>query len=155
ARGEPQPFEGLLDARSDAVEAVDAADELEVLADREIFIEAEALGHVAGLALDGVALAHEIVAKTRAAAAVRRQQAADHAERRRLARTVGAQEAADAAPLDAERHVVDHGARAVALHEVVDVDRQGHRSLLGRYRRQRRHGDRQAGRQRARFFRTG
>ena len=52
------------------VEAVDAADELEVLADGEVLVETEALSHVAGLALDGVAFAHQVVAEAGAATAV-------------------------------------------------------------------------------------
>ena len=76
----PEPLERVVDALLQPVEAVDAADELEVLADGEILVEAEALGHVAGLALDRLALAHEVVAEAGAAAAVGRQQAADHAQ---------------------------------------------------------------------------
>src|SRR6185369_3104649 len=65
------------------------------------------------------------------AAAVGSQQAADHAQRRGLARAVGPEEAADAALLDAEADMVDHGALAVALDQVVDVDRQRHGRLYG------------------------
>ena len=101
-----------------------AGDELEVLADREILVEAELLRHVAGLALDPLAVTHEIVAEAGAAAAVGRQQAADHAQGRGLAGAVGTEEAADAALLDGEAETVDDGARAVTLDEIVDVDRQ-------------------------------
>ena len=143
-RGKPQPLQRAVDPFLQAVEAIDATDELEVLADGEILVEAEALGHVAGLALDGLALAHQVVAEAGATAAIGRQQAADHAQRRGLARAVGAEEAADAALLDAKAQPVDDGARAVAFHQVVDVDREAD----GRRLRERRHADRQARRQR-------
>ena len=119
-----QSLQRGVDPLLQAVQPVDAADELEVLADGEVLVEAEALGHVAGLALDGFAVAHQVVAEAGAAAAVGREQAADHAQRRGLARAVGAEEAADAARLDGETDTVDDGARAVALHEIMDVDRQ-------------------------------
>src|SRR6185503_2393290 len=106
------PLQRGIDPLLQPVEPVDAADELEILADGEILVEAEALGHVSGLALDRLALAHQVVAQARTAAAVRREQAADHAQGRGLARAVGAEEAADAALLDAEAQMVDHGARA-------------------------------------------
>src|SRR4030095_6084933 len=54
------------------------------------------------------------------------EQAADHPQRGRLARAIGPQEAADATLLDGEVHVVDDGARTVALHQVMDVYCEGH-----------------------------
>src|SRR4030095_14855411 len=59
-------------------------------------------------------------------AAVGREQAADHAQRGGLARAVGPQEAADAALLDGEGDAVDDRARAIALHPIMDVYREGH-----------------------------
>ena len=57
ARGEAQPLERLVHHLAQVAQAVEPADELEVLADGQVFIEAEALRHVAGLRLDLVALA--------------------------------------------------------------------------------------------------
>ena len=48
-------------------DAVDARDEIEVLAHRQILIETEALGHVADLALDLVGLGADVVAEAGAA----------------------------------------------------------------------------------------
>ncbi len=141
ARRQLQPFQragrpGLLQP----VEPVDAADELEVLANGEILVETEALGHVAGLALDRLAVVHEVVAEAGAAPAVGRQQAADHAQGRGLARAVRPEEAADAALFDGEAEAIDDGARAVALHQIMDVDRQCHGAALHEWL----DGDRQA-----------
>src|SRR3546814_5639155 len=84
----------ILQRRSDqflaAVETVDAGGELDVLLDRQVLVEREALSHVAGLALDGGGVGDDVEAERGAVAAVRGEQAAEHAKRRRLARTVGA-----------------------------------------------------------------
>ena len=80
-------------------EAVDAGDELQVLQDGEVLVEAEALRHVADVALDLLALGADVEAERRAAAAVGREQPAQHAQRGGLARAVGAEEAVDLAAL--------------------------------------------------------
>ena len=48
--------------------AIDARDEFEILADRQILIEAEALRHVADIALDLVGLGEDVVAEAGAVA---------------------------------------------------------------------------------------
>ena len=56
------------------------------------------------------------------------EQAAQHADRRRLAAAVGAEKAADLARRDLEVEAVDHVPRAEALAQLVDVDDEvGHR----------------------------
>jgi hypothetical protein len=67
---------------------IDAGDELQILADRQIGIEAEALGHVTHIALDLIALRADVVAKAGAAARVRREQPAQHADGGGLAAAV-------------------------------------------------------------------
>ena len=74
---------------------VEARDEFQVLAHREILVEAEALRHVADMALDLVGFGADVVAETGAAALVRGQQPAQHADGGGLARAVGAEEAVD------------------------------------------------------------
>ena len=100
AVGEAQPLERLGHPLAASVHGVDAGDEVEVLLDAEILVEAEALGHVADLALDRPRLLDDVVAEAGAAAPVGRQQAAQHADGRGLAAAVGAEEAADLAALD-------------------------------------------------------
>ncbi len=74
---------------------VHARDEIEVLRDREVLVEAEALRHVAHLALDALGVAHDVVAEAGAAALVGREQPAEHADRGGLAAAVRAEEAVD------------------------------------------------------------
>ena len=59
-----------------------------------------------------------------AAAAVRPDQAAQHADRGRLAAAVGAEKAADLARRHRKRQAVDDLARAVTLVQIVNVDDQ-------------------------------
>src|SRR5437879_153712 len=60
--GEAELVESLVHALRDIVEAIDAGDEGQILLDRQIFVEREFLGHVAGLALDRFGLAREVEA---------------------------------------------------------------------------------------------
>ena len=76
-------------------QAVEPRDELQVLAHRKVLIQAEALRHVADLALEPVGVAADVVAEAAPLAAVGRQQAAEHADGGGLAGTVGAEEAVD------------------------------------------------------------
>src|SRR5262249_54324190 len=61
---------------------VDAGVELQVLADREVFIQREALAHVADALLDPLALGADVVAEDAALAGGWRQDAAEHSNRR-------------------------------------------------------------------------
>ena len=95
----PQPLDGGARLLGRIGEPVHARHELQVLQDREVLVEAEALRHVADVALDLLALRADVVAERRAAAAVGRQQPAQHAQRGGLAGAVGAEEAVDLAAL--------------------------------------------------------
>ena len=127
AVGETQPLERFGHPLPTSVHGVEPGDEAEILLDAEILVEAEALGHVADLALDRPRLPDDVVAETGAAAAVGRQQPAQHADGRGLAAAVGAEEAADLAALDLDGEVVDHGARAEALDQAAGIDDRAHR----------------------------
>src|SRR5690242_647984 len=72
------------------------------------------------------------MAETRAATAIGRQETADHAQRRGLARAVGTKKAAHATLADAETHVIDHGARPVTFHEIMDIDGECHGGHRGK-----------------------
>ena len=91
-----------------AGEAVDSAEELDVLVDRQQLVERELLRHVADAAFDAFRILRDVDAADERGAAGRPQQAAQHADGGGLARAVGAQEAEDLARLDAEGQVV-HG----------------------------------------------
>ncbi len=103
-------------------QAVEPRDEFEVLAHREILIQAEALRHVADLALDLVGVAADVVAEAGALAAVRRQQAAQHADGGGLAGAVGPEEAVDRAALHLHRQVMHDLAAAERFRQALDVD---------------------------------
>ena len=86
---------------------VDARDEVEVLEHREVLVEAEALRHVADLAANLVRLADDVVAEALTRARVRLEQAAEHADRRRLAAAVRAEKPADLALGDLQAQTFD------------------------------------------------
>ena len=98
----PRPSRSMLSAHGLAavVDGIDAGHEIEVFLDRQIFPKAEMLRHVADLALDGFALGDDVEAEAKAAALVRPQQAAEHANEGGLAAAVGAEKAADFARRD-------------------------------------------------------
>ena len=52
AAGQPEPLDRLARGAARIGHAIDARDEFQILADREVLVEAEALRHVADLALD-------------------------------------------------------------------------------------------------------
>jgi hypothetical protein len=122
ACGEPELLERLLDRLLAIWHFVDARDEVQVLADREVVPEGEALRHVADVALDLRAFLQDVVAEAGAAARIRGEQAAQHADRGGLAAAIGTQEAEDLARLHAQREIDDHVLVAEALVEPVYVD---------------------------------
>ena len=65
---EPEPPDGLGRCPARVRHAIDARHEFEILADREVGIEAEALRHVADIALDLVSLFADVVAEAGAGA---------------------------------------------------------------------------------------
>ena len=122
AAGEIEAFQRAVNAVVDVIEKIDTSHEIEVLADCEVFVEPKLLSHVSGLALDGVAAGDQVMAETGAVAGIGREQPADQAQRRRLARTVGPEETADAPGHELEINLVHNGARAIALDQSFHVD---------------------------------
>jgi hypothetical protein len=112
----------LGDVVLDRPQLIEAGDEFEVLADRQVLVERELLRHVADLALDAQALGADVEAEHRAFAFVGREQAAHDADGGGLARAVGAEEADDLAFRHRHRDVVDNGLVAEALDQPMDVD---------------------------------
>src|SRR5262245_20602224 len=103
-------------------DAIEARDELQVLAHREILIEAEALRHVADVTLDLARLRADVVAEAGPLALVGREQAGEHADGRRLAGAVRTQEAIDRAALDLHRQVAHDLAPVERLGQTVHID---------------------------------
>jgi hypothetical protein len=91
--------------------------QIEVLADGQLTVEREALGHVADPAPEvRVARVHRSAEQARLALGGR-QQAGQHLHRRRLPAAVGAEESKDLAPLDPEADVIHGGESAEAPRE--------------------------------------
>src|SRR5690606_19581085 len=120
--GQSESVERPVDIVAPRRELVEPRDEVEVLPDREVLVEREALRHVADLALDQVGLGPDIVAEHLAAAGIGAEQAADHPDRGRLAGTVRAEEADDLAALYAEVDMVDDHPTVEALGQARHVD---------------------------------
>src|SRR5262249_50456224 len=110
-------------------EAVDAGEEVEVLAGAEVAVERELLGHVAEPGAGRPAGPGEGRAGDPRGTLRWLQQAAEHLERRGLPRAVGAEQAEDLAATDTEADVVGGRERAEPLRQVAGLD---HRALAGR-----------------------
>ena len=102
-----------------------ARHKVQVLADGEVVIEAELLRHVAHLALDGGGVFEDVQPQATAAAAVRREQAAEHAYGGGLAAAIGPQKAADATGPHLQIDLVHHGAPRVMLAQALHVNCPG------------------------------
>ncbi len=103
-------------------DAIDAGDEFEILAHREIVVEAEALRHVADAGLDLGGIGADVVTETGAAAFVRREQPAQHADGGGLAGAIGSEEAEDGAAFDLHGEVAHHLPPAERFGQAVHVD---------------------------------
>ena len=119
---EAETLERRVDGAAEVRQSVEPRDEFEVLADRQVLVEGEALRHVADVALDLLRLASGCRSRGRCPAAVGPEQPADHADRRRLAGAVRPEEADDLAFATLEVDVVDDRLVAEALGQPVHVD---------------------------------
>ena len=122
AIGETELREGRFDAGPDIVHRVHPRDEAQVLADRQVLPQREALRHVADVALDRLGLAQDVEAETGALAAVGREQPAQHPDRRGLAAAVRPEEAEDLAAAHRQREILDDVMAAEALVQAAHVD---------------------------------
>jgi hypothetical protein len=119
---ETHPVHDVLHRQPPAAQLIDPADEFEVLEHCEIFVEAETLGHVADLTPNTWRIRDDVQPKTGSAAAVRRQQTAEHADRRRLAAAIGTQKATDLAGGHLQIQPIHHFVRAKALLQIAHID---------------------------------
>ena len=112
----------------------------QVLARRQMVVEAHRIGQVADAALDLERLAHRIEAQHVDRAAARLGEAQQHQDGRRLAGAVRPQQAEDLAAPDVEIDGIDRAGRAIALHQPADFnDVVGHRGRSTGGRSARRH----------------
>ena len=117
-----QPRDGLAGGCARIRHPIDAADEFEILADGKVLIERETLGHVAHAPLDEMALGEDVVAETSPAAVIWRQQAAEHADGRGLARAIGPQKPVDLPAPHLQGEVLHHHARTEGFRQPRHVD---------------------------------
>lgn len=112
-----------------AVRHVEAAEEVDVLAYRELVEDGDVLGHHAHAALEAVARGGHGLAEELDPPLVVGEQLQDAVDGSGLAAAVGAEEPEDLPRPDGEREVVDGHEGAVALHEV--LHRHGGRRRRG------------------------
>src|SRR5204863_8541046 len=101
---------------------VDARVEGQVLVDGEVVVEREPLRHVADRGLDAFGLVTEIDAEHPAVPLARLEDAAQHAERRRLARPVGPEKPVELAPADLQIEMIDGDDLAETPREATGLD---------------------------------
>ena len=109
-------------ARPAARQAVERAEQLEVLLRRGALVEVGRLGDEVDLAADGLELARDRVPEDARAAARRLRAAGQDADHRRLAGAVVAEQPEDLARPYAQAHAVERADVAVVLGEVRDLD---------------------------------
>src|SRR5678816_1089373 len=91
----------------------------------------ESLRHVADLHAQLLCIARHWMTENRALAVARPQQTAEHADRRRLAGAVRAEEAVDRRARNVEAHVIDRGQLAEAPRQIAGADgRSGFRARV-------------------------
>jgi hypothetical protein len=119
--GEADQFERLDAALAQRVprQAVERAEQFQIRPRRQLVVERKVLRHQSDAALDFAFVAGDRLAFDGNAAAVRRNETAQHGDDRRLARAVGPQQADDFAGRRGERNARDDLARAVGLPQVL------------------------------------
>src|SRR5262245_45587203 len=109
--------------RSDRmIDSIDPSDEFQVLAYREVLVEAETLRHIADLAFDLVSFGANVVTEAGSRSLIRSEQTAQHTNGGRLARPVWAQEAVDCPALHLHGQISDHSTTIELFGKAVDID---------------------------------
>jgi hypothetical protein len=121
---EPEALEQFGDsrARRGARHLVHGREEVQVLADRQVLVQREALRHVADAPLQRLGVAGNLVAEHVDLAGARAQQAAQHADRRRFSGPIRPEEAVHLAFAHGEIDVVDGHERAEAFRQSLRVN---------------------------------
>jgi hypothetical protein len=117
-------------------QAVGAGEEGQVLADREVGIEREALRHVADALAQALGLGGDVDPGHPGASLRGRREPAQHADQGGLAGAVGPEQAEDLAPPDGQRDLIDGKEAAETARQAVAFDGRprsiGHSRLHGR-----------------------
>src|SRR5262245_48865181 len=104
------------------IDTIDPADEFQVLAHREILVEAEALRHITYLTLDLVGFGADVVVEAGSSPLIRGQQPAQHTDGGRLARSIGTEKAEDRATLDLHGEISNDRTTVEFLRQSVDIN---------------------------------
>src|ERR1700730_19256505 len=96
--------------------------EVEILANRELVVDAEEVGHVAEPAVNTLRFPAHVGAVDEGAAGGRLEKCGEDSQSGRLARAVGSDEAEDLSLRDAERDVVEGNPFSVQLGQAFDND---------------------------------
>ena len=124
AGGHPQSLQALFHSGFSLWYTVNLRNEIEVFLNGQVFIKTEPLGHVADVFFDFARIPQDIVAQTKSAARVGREQAAEHPQKRCLAASVRAEETVNLAPPHLHGNVVHHRAVTESLGDALDVNDQ-------------------------------
>ena len=130
--GETRHLDGPLlpFSRGVAAQSVDPSEEPEVVGDGQLVVEAETLAHVTDAAFHAFRVAGDVHAENLRRSRARLEKPAQHADRRGLARTVGAQKSKDLAFRDVERNVVYGAEGAELFGQMFQHDGPGHGGYL-------------------------
>ena len=105
-----------------AAQIVGAGEELKIFGDRELSVKREFLSDIADALAGRVARMAQVESGHAQGAAAGREEAAQHAKRRRLAGPVGPQQPEDLPALDFEADVIDRGEVAETPDQIVDLN---------------------------------
>ncbi len=121
-RGQPQRLQCRIHKVLSRLQLIEPRHEHQVLFNRQVGVEREFLRHIADFAFDLTALRGKVIAEHRAAAGIGVQQAAHHADRRGLARSIRSEKADNLAGPHRHGHIIDHALAAIGFDQAMHVD---------------------------------
>ena len=124
ARGHAEPFQAFFHGGLALRHAVNVRDEIQIFLDGQVFVEAEPLRHVADVLLDLAGIAADVEAQTASAAAVGREQTAEHPQKRRFAAAVRAEKTVNLPAPHLHGNVVHDRAVAEPLRDALHVNHE-------------------------------
>lgn len=125
--GKADQLENFLDFFSPirALHLVTGAEEIEILDDEHIFVDAESIGHIADQAANLIALAMDIIAVNTGRARGRPQEKREYFQGGRFAGAVAADEAENITPAHLKIQAIEGGQLSVGMGEVKRFDSPG------------------------------
>ena len=124
ASGQPVVQHNPFQSYAAVGQVVDTGDEIEVFLNRQIFIKAELLGHVADLVFDLPTSGEKVKPEARSLASIRFQKPAKHPDERCFSAAIRAEESVDLALFDTEGDSIDDSFPVEAFCHSANVDRR-------------------------------